>query len=72
MSSTRNHNLTSGYFGSANSSQVLFTCLEYLPVILALAIFSIIPLSRFFPSDEAVDRHTNNATLADHEVKDHY
>lgn len=41
-----------GYFGTANSSQTLFTCLEFLPVILAIAVFSVVPISKFFPSEE--------------------
>lgn len=41
-----------GYFGSANSSQVLYTCLEYLPVILAMAVFCAFPIYRFMPSEE--------------------
>lgn len=41
-----------GYFGSANASQTLYTCLEYLPVILALGVFSIRPVGMFFPTED--------------------
>lgn len=56
-----------GYFGSANSSQVLYTVLEYLPVILALAIFSVVPIAKFFPTAEELPA---GSQLIDGEVKD--
>lgn len=68
-----------GYFGSANSSQVLYTCLEYLPVILAMAVFAAVPLYRFLPSAEqkyAFETDTDPADLAAYaggdDVKDTY
>jgi hypothetical protein len=35
---------------------VLFTCLEYLPIILAVAVFCVAPLARFFPSHTALEQ----------------
>lgn len=50
--------LTAGYFGSANSSQTLFTIFEMVPVIVALVILSIVPISRWFP-----DKHDIGGTF---------
>lgn len=36
-----------GFFGTASTSEALFGCLEYLPVILALIIWAIFPPSSF-------------------------
>lgn len=40
--------LTAGFFGTASTSEALFGCLEYLPVILALILWAIFPPSSFF------------------------
>lgn len=68
-----------GYFGSANSSQTLYTCLEYLPVILALAVFCAFPIYRLMPSEEqrrALETDTDPAELngfvGGEEIKDTY
>lgn len=63
-----------GYFGSANSSQVLFTVLEFLPVILAVAVFCVVPLSRFIPTvaDAKEERHEIADGRYPTEVKDQY
>ena len=36
-----------GFFGTASTSETMFGCLEYLPVILALIIWAVFPPSRF-------------------------
>lgn len=66
-----------GYFGSANSNQILFTCLEYLPVILAMAVFCAFPIYKFLPSKEqrrALETDTDPAELhlVNGEVRDTY
>jgi hypothetical protein len=41
-----------GYFGAANSNQTLFTIFEMVPVIIALAILSAVPIARWFPDKQ--------------------
>lgn len=46
-----------GFFGTAATSEVLFACLEYLPVILAVIIWSAFPPSSFVdPQGKVVER----------------
>ncbi|GMK56003.1 hypothetical protein CspeluHIS016_0210590 [Cutaneotrichosporon spelunceum] len=68
-----------GYFGSANSSQTLFTVFEMVPVIVAMTILSAVPVARWFPKAEHLEHlehpeQTSQAwqTQSDvtHEVKD--
>ncbi|WWC60946.1 uncharacterized protein I303_103522 [Kwoniella dejecticola CBS 10117] len=55
-----------GFFGFASTHEALFGCLEYLPVILALFVWSLLPPSRFLRRLEDVDRERLDSNADGH------
>ncbi|GAA6008373.1 RTA1 domain-containing protein [Rhodotorula paludigena] len=58
--------IAQGVFGPAYSSEALFGCLEYLPVILAVSAYGFVPLEKQLPIDveaEAYDSGTSQRSL---------
>jgi hypothetical protein len=52
-----------GVFGTASSSETLFGCLEYAPVILTLALWGALPLEEILPIDVDEPQHRTSPSI---------